>query len=357
MKFSFCLSTNRNNPSRHSDKENCFLSPPNNYPSNDNSLDRRLTRKRQNLFSNCTPVSAQRQQVSTSNFELNHNKFHINEPEVVLANDSLEIKEDSRSNITQGHTFIQNSKEYSLSPNHRPGEHRADLQLSKCNTGHHSFLSSPEESDVESGLGNGNYAHFNASKSRFNKWQNSYVTSTPVVDTETFPAITGNSYKSDSQSSILMDGKVVLEPLRITPIQLQKCLSASIETSEGKSSDESVTDDLTKLKGSKSSGVTSKCGPSVDLKECVVRLERLRITPLKKKSRYYLDGITAPAVSTGNKGKLHLSFVVSHLQYYYFNAPINIIPGLNVVLGVSCFGLLVKLSCLPHCLGVVHLCA
>ena len=299
-------------PSRHSDKENCFLRPPNNDPSNGNSLDRRLTRKRQNLFGNCTPVSVQRQQVSTS-------KFDISEPEVVLANDSLEIKEDNRSNITQGHTCIQDSNKCSLSPNHRPSEHIADLQLSKCNIVHHSSLSSPEESDVASGLENGNYAHFNASKSGFNKWRNSYVTSTPVFDTETSPAINGNSCKSDSQSSILMDGKVVLEPLRITPIQWQKCLSASIETSGSKNSDESITDDFRKLKGSKSSGLTYRRNPSVDLKECVVSLERMRITPLKKKSRYYLDGITASAVSTGNKGKSHLSFVVSRFAILIFN--------------------------------------
>ena len=50
----------------------------------------------------------------------------------------------------------------------------------------------------------------------------------------------------------------------------------------------------------------------MDLKECVVRLEKLRITPLKKRSRSYeRSAIITEDVSSGSKGTSQLSFAVS----------------------------------------------
>ena len=50
----------------------------------------------------------------------------------------------------------------------------------------------------------------------------------------------------------------------------------------------------------------------MELKECVVKLEKLRITPLKKRSRYYImEGMGVADSTIGSVGKSHLSFVVS----------------------------------------------
>ena len=50
---------------------------------------------------------------------------------------------------------------------------------------------------------------------------------------------------------------------------------------------------------------------SVELKECVVSLERLRITPLKKKMKYHMGSIH---VTGDSIGKSQLSFVVSTMS-------------------------------------------
>ena len=310
-------------PTDHSDKENHCTSPPDNDVSINNASEQRLKRKRQNLFSDCTPISVQRQQCVTSDSGRNGRKFNANKQEVVLVNDSLESRDNSSGHIAQDHVCIQESKEYSSTPNcgtdkqlnlahsnNVSNSGMSEIQSLDENVVLHSSASSPKDGAVANGLENGNYTNLKANTSGFNRCQ-SYVTSTPVFNVNNHPVITGNSCKSDSQCSILMDGKVVLEPLRVTPIQWKKCLSASNEKSGSNHSNHSANDSHQKYEEPKSSSITNGCNSSVELKECVVSLEKLRITPLKKRSRYHLGGITASDVCVGSNEKSHLSFVVS----------------------------------------------
>lgn len=311
-------------PTDHSDKENHCISPPDNDVSTNNASEQRLKRKRQNLFSDCTPISVQRQQCVTSDSGQNGRTFNANKQEVVLVNDSLESRDNSSGHIAQDHVCIQESKEYSSTPNcgtdkqlnlahsnNVSNSGTSEIQSLDENVVLHSSASSPKDDAVANGLENGNYATLKANTSGFHRCHSSYVTSTPVFNVNNPPLMTGNSCKSDSQCSILMDGKVVLEPLKITPIQWKKCLSASNEKSGSNHSNHSANDSDQKYKEPKSSSITNGCNSSVELKECVVSLEKLRITPLKKRSRYHLGGITASDVCVGSKEKSHLSFVVS----------------------------------------------
>ena len=308
-------------PTDHCDKENHGITPPDNDVSTNDASEQRLKRKRQNLFSDCTPITTQRQQCVTSDSGLNDRKFNANKQEIVLVNDSLESGDDSSD-----HACIQESKNYNLTPNcgtdkqlnSAHSTNSSNSGTSECeslgvgeNVVLHSSASRPKDEEVVNGLENGNNTSLKANTSGFNTCQSSYMTSTPVFDVNHPPVMIGNSCKSDSQCSILMDGKVVLEPLRITPIQWKKCLSASNEKSRSNHSNHSANDSCQKYEGPKSSSITDGHNSSVELKECVVSLEKLRITPLKKRSRYHLGGITASVVNVGSKEKSHLSFVVS----------------------------------------------
>jgi len=140
----------------------------------------------------------------------------------------------------------------------------------------------------------------------------SYVTSTPVFDLDNCPAI-ASTCKSDSQDSFLMGGKVVLEPLRITPIQWKKLtLSSTAEKPiNSHNSIQSLCGEHRNSEVLKSSGA-STCSiqkSSVELKECVVSLEKLRITPLKNRSKYLMASLSGDGSYVSSRGKSQLSFV------------------------------------------------
>ena len=142
----------------------------------------------------------------------------------------------------------------------------------------------------------------------------SYMTSTPVFDVDNCPAIE-STQKSYSQESILMNGKVVLEPLRITPIQWKKLtLSCTTENPiNGHNSIQSLCGEHRNSEVLKSSGASTSQRSSVELKECVVSLEKLRITPLKNRSKYLMAGLSGDGSYVSNRGKSQLSFLVSHI--------------------------------------------
>ena len=142
----------------------------------------------------------------------------------------------------------------------------------------------------------------------------SYMTSTPVFDVDNCPAIE-STQKSYSQDSILMNGKVVLEPLRITPIQWKKLtLSCTTENPiNGHNSIQSLCGEHRNPEVLKTSGAGTSQTSSVELKECVVSLEKLKITPLKNRSKYLMAGLSGDGSYVSNRGKSQLSFLVSHI--------------------------------------------
>lgn len=317
----------QNSPSDHSDKENQHASLSDDDLTDCNVSDRRLKRKRQNLFCNFTPLATQRGQHlnSTGASGLDRLKFATNKRDVVLVNDSLESREDSSCCIVHEVVCLQESKERSSSPDCKPNKELGRSNVSNSSRQGQSLdenvvlqnsTSCPNDS-IAVGLVNGSYSTCSskANTCGFDRCQSSHVTSTPVYNINIPPAITGSSARSDSQSSnsILMDGKVVLEPLRITPIQWQKCLSLSNEKPERKNCSQLMTGDVDQCSdGQKTSGVATRHNSSVELKECVVSLEKLRITPLKKRSRYHLGDVTGSDACGVNRGKSQLSFVVSY---------------------------------------------
>jgi len=310
----------QNSPSDHSNKENQHISlKDDDIFTSSNTSDRRLKRKRQNLFSNCTPLTVQRgQSLNPTGNSGSDNRKLTDKPVVILVNDSLESREDSSCFVVKELVCVQDSQIDSLSGCKENKEFNLthssfNISNSSCcnhsldgNVGLHNSLLSPKDNIIADGLVKETNASLETKP--FRRCQSSsHVTSTPVLDVNTLPAITGRMCKSDSEHSVLMDGKVVLEPLRITPIQWKKCLSASIEK---QGSINSKVDQNSEEMKSSSISTVHKSNPSVELKECVVALEMLRITPLKQRSRYHLGAITAPDACVAiNRGKSQLSFV------------------------------------------------
>lgn len=321
-----------------SDKENDHISRLSVDDHNEyDPSERKLKRKRQTLFNNCTPLSTQRVVKSTRNSRLDDSgKLTVNELEVVLVNDTLESRdennsdvhevicvEDSEENVSPGSRF---NKVSDIPTNSSNGFLRQRFSLDKDAVLHnHDCASSSKDNEVNV-LENRDSAYMypkpnvksGTLASEFDRCRiSSCVTSTPI-DVDTSPVIEDTSTyssKSDSQSSFLMGGKVVLEPLtcRITPIQWNKStVSSFTEKPNSQNSDiQSLSDvDRNSEVLIKSSSVSGSLKSSIELKECVVSLEKLRITPLKNKSKYLMAALSADGC-VSNRGKSQLSFVVS----------------------------------------------
>ena len=295
--------------------------------------ERKLKRKRQNLFTNCTPVSAVK---STRHSRLDNSRnLSVNQPEVVLVNDTLESSiskdegnsrvyevihiEDSEENISLG-CKSSNVLDVTNSTGGSPSQcvsldENAVLQNSALSF-KNSEVNHSENKDCAY-VYNSNLNTQNSSSKMalgFDRCHSSYVTSTPVFDVNTSQTI-GVTCKSDSQSSFL-EGKVVLEPLRITPIQWEKITSSFTEKPHSQNSIQSLPseDRNSQSEVLKSSGTSTSVKSSVDLKECVVSLEKLRITPLKHRSKYLMATMSGDGC-VSHREKSQLSFVVSSSVY------------------------------------------
>ena len=311
----------------YSDKENDHISrlSVGNLDEHD-PLERKLKRKRQTLFSNCTPLSTQK---ATRHSRLDKSKnVRIKEQEVVLVNDTLESNDESNS---QGHEVIYaKDSGDSLSPGHR-SRIVLDPQnsINGCPYPCLSFndiggLGNSKDGKVD-GLENGQYTFNSTSNMKsdqvasvIERCHSSYVTSTPVFDLDNCPG-NASTCKSDSQGSFLMEGKVVLEPLRITPIQWKKLtLSSTAEKPmNSHNSIQSLCGEHRNSEEVKLSGASGSRKSSVELKECVVSLEKLRITPLKNRSKYLMASLSGDGSYVSNRGKSQLSFLVSHVAHVH----------------------------------------
>lgn len=330
-----CATTHRNQEknsfSDYSDKENDHISrlSVDNLDEHDRS-ERKLKRKRQTLFSNCTPLSAQK---ATRHSRLGKSRnVRIKEQEVVLVNDTLE-RSDKRNSHVQEVLFVEDSGD-NLSPGCRSSK-VVDSQNStngfpnqglsfNDNVGLGNCVLHAKDSKID-GLENKQCIFNLASDKKSDKvasvidrCHSSYVTSTPVFDLDNCP-VNASTSKSDSQGSFLMEGKVVLEPLRITPIQWKKLSLSSTagKLSNSHNSIQSLCGEHRNSEDLKSSGASASRKSSVELKECVVSLEKLRITPLKNRSKYLMASLSGDGSCVSNKGKSQLSFVVScvaHVQ-------------------------------------------
>ncbi|KAK2572320.1 Serine/threonine-protein kinase haspin [Acropora cervicornis] len=258
--------------SEFSDKENKIP-----YNCKDSSGDevvqeRRPQRKkrRQNLFNNLSPLTSVTQHEKTKDAELRDENVEICKPEIILANDSLEIREDN--NLQE--PPHQNRPKHDLLNNDMNGQSLNENSLGN------SFSSCPQELRIS----DYRFGNSNSTCSRINSY---HVTSTPMLNVKTSQVIPHKSYETGkllSQSSL--SGKPVLETLKITPIQGQK-LSSDSEKSVSSCTDYPKRDFNQKNTVLKSWRTANGGDLPVDLKECVVRLEKLRITPLKKRSRNY----------------------------------------------------------------------
>lgn len=255
----------------------------------------RRRRRRQNLFSNLSPLTSVTQHEKTKDAELRNEKLEFCKPEIILANDSLEIREDYNLQEPQQ----QNCPKHDLSNNDMNGQSLNENSLVN------SFSSCPQELRISD-------YRFDNSNDTCSRISSSYVTSTPALNVKTSQGIPPKSYKTGKllpQGSL--SGKRVLETLKITPIQGQKLLSDS-EKSASSGTDYLNRDFNQKNTVLKSWGTANGGDLPVDLKECVVYLEKLRITPLKKRSRNFEGSeINAEDDSAGSKGKSQLSFAVS----------------------------------------------
>ena len=299
-----------------------------------NSLDehdpseRKLKRKRQTLFSNCTPVSTQK---AKRHSRLDNSKnVRIKEQEVILVNDTLESNDKRNSHVHEV-IYVEDSKD-NLSPGHGSSkvldpQNSTNGSPDQClsfneNAGVGNCSSHSKDSKVD-GLEN-RQCTFNSTSnmkrdkaaSVIDRCHSSYVTSTPVFDLDNCPAI-ASTCKSNSQDSFLMEGKVVLEPLRITPIQWKK-LTLSSTSEKPVNSHNSIQSLCSEHRNSevlKSSVASTGRNSSAELKECVVSLEKLRITPLKNRSKYLMGSLSGDGSYVSNRGKSQLSFVVSHCTF------------------------------------------
>lgn len=297
----------------HSDKENSEPDPS----------ERKLKRKRQTLFSNCTPISIAKS-IRHSRLD-NSRNLRVNQQEVVLVNDSLESKDESNSHVHEVICIEDSEENISLRyqsnkvldlANSTSGSPSECVNLDDNAVLQNSALSFKDS--AVNGLENKDCTHNSKRNMKsgkmalgFDRCHSSYVTSTPVFDVDTSPTI-GGSCKSDSQSSFL-EGKVVLEPLRITPIQWKKLTSSFTEKPHSNNSIQSLADDNRNSEVLKSSATNTSGKTSMDLKECVVSLEKLRITPLKNRSKYLMATMSGDGC-VSYSGKSQLSFVVSYQQ-------------------------------------------
>ena len=330
-----CATSHRNQEKSsffdYSDKENDHISrlSVDNLDEHDPS-ERKLKRKRQTLFSNSTPLSTQK---ATRHSRLDNSKnVRIKEQEVILANDTLESNseknlhvhevmfvEDSGDNLSHGYR----SSKVVDSQNSTNGSPYQCLSFND-NAGLGNCVSHSKDSKVD-GLQN-KQCTFNTTSgmtsdkvaSVIDRCHSSYVTSTPVFDLDNCPPNTSTCQLSNSQGSFLMEGKVVLEPLRITPIQWKKLtLSSTAEKLiNSHNSIQSLCSEHRNSEELKSSGASASWKSSVELKECVVSLEKLRITPLKNRSKYLMASLSGDGSCVSNRGKSQLSFVVSHIAHY-----------------------------------------
>ena len=317
-----------------SDKENDHISrvSGDSFDEHDPS-ERKLKRKRQTLFSNCTPVSTQK---ATRQSRLHNSKnVGIRKQGVILVNDTLESNdernsqvhdvinvEDSGDNLFPGYASSQ-ILDPQNSTNGSPNQcvsFSDNAGLSNCVS--HSKDSKVDASEIRQcnfNLTSNMKSDMVPSTSVIDKCHSSYVTSTPVFDLGNCPAI-ASTCKSDSQDSSLMEGKVVLEPLQITPIQWKKLTLSSTTEKPFKNSHNSIQSLCTEHKNSevrKLSGASTSGNSSVQLKECVVSLEKLRITPLKNRSKYFMAGLSGDGSYVSNRGKSQLSFVVSQIVHVH----------------------------------------
>ena len=224
----------------------------------------------------------------------------------ILANDTFESNEDSSCQILGEVICVQDSKECSISPDCR-SHHKNSFTHFKCNSSSNSFPgnildvsnvlynSNTSPMDIGSnGFGNGDGSSSKNNTSGFDRHQ-PYVTSTPKCENNSSEVIIRRPSKSNNNKVKFLDGKVVLKPLRITPIQWKKRLSATsndkAEINKNSVHTPSNTDQNTEHL--QSSGRSASGNFSSEL---VVSLEKLRITPLKKKRK---------------TEKCQLSFVVS----------------------------------------------
>lgn len=292
--------------------------------------ERKLKRKRQTLFSNCTPLSTQK---ASRNSRLGDSgNLKVNEQEVILVNDTLESKDESNCHVHEV-IYVEDSRE-NLSPGYRSSkvldpQNSTNGSPNQClsfdeNAVLGNCASKSKDTKVDS-LENRECIHnlktdMNSDKvaSRIDRCHSSYMTSTPVFDVDACPAI-ASTCKSDSKDSFLKEGKVVLEPLRITPIQWKK-LTLSSSTEKPINSHNSIQSLSGKRRNSevlKSSGASTSQKLSVELKECVVSLEKLRITPLKNRSKYLMAALSGDGSYVSNRGKSQLSFVVSYIVHVH----------------------------------------
>lgn len=228
----------------------------------------------------------------------------------ILANDTLESNEDSSCQILGEVICVQDSKECSISPDCR-SHHKNSFTHFKCNSSSNSnsnsfpgnifdvsnvlYNSNTSPMDIGSnGFENGDCSNSTTNTSGLDRHQ-PYVTSTPLCENTSLEVIIRRPSKSNNNKVKFLDGKVVLKPLRITPIQWKKRLSATSndrpEINKNSVHTPSNTDQNTEHL--QSSGRSASGNFSSEL---VVSLEKLRITPLKKKRK---------------TEKCQLSFVVS----------------------------------------------
>lgn len=313
-----------------SDKENNHISrlSVDSFDEHDPS-ERILKRKRQTLFSN-TPVSTQKA-IRHSKLD-NRKNVSIQEQEVILVNDTLESNKERNLHIHESR-YVEDSGD-NLSPGYASSQ-VLDPQIStscspnQCvnfsdNAGLGNCVSQSKDGKVDAleirqctfNSTSNMESDMVTSASVIDRCHSSYVTSTPVFDLDNCPAI-ASACKSDSQDSFLMEGKVVLEPLRITPIQWKKLTLSSTNEKpiNSHNSIQSLCTENGHSESLKSSGASTSRNSSVLLKECVVSLEKLRITPLKNRSKYLMASLSGDGSS--NRGKTQLSFVVSHTAHVH----------------------------------------
>nr|XP_058961650.1 uncharacterized protein LOC131788578 [Pocillopora verrucosa] len=296
------------------DKENSHTS----NSSADDQKERKFKRKRQTLFSNCTPLSTQKGSNVDSTCPSESEKSVVKTPEVVLVNDSLEIREKSTRHIHDV-ICVEDSVEDVVfqSGCNNPTNLSINTSNGKPNLSGNASVFSDCSSISRDGenrdLGNKDCIQLNKNNNavfQFDSCHSTYATSTPVFNGDNYLAI-GGVGQSDSQNSYSIDGKVILEPIRITPIQWEKSLLllSSTEKPSNKKTSQLSSDEHKNSVALKTLSLTSSDRTSKEMKECVVSLEKLRITPLKKKGKY----LTATLSGDGslpfiNRGKSQLSF-------------------------------------------------
>ena len=289
----------------------------------DDQKERKFKRKRQTLFNNCTPLSTQKGSNVDSTCPSESEKSVVKIPEVVLVNDSLEIREKSTRHIHDV-ICVEDSVEDVVfqSGCNNPTNLSINTSNGKPNLSGNASVFSDCSSISRDGenrnLGNKDCIQVNKNNNavfQFDSCHSTYATSTPVFNGDNYLAI-GGVGQSDSQNSYSIDGKVILEPIRITPIQWEKSLLllSSTEKPSNEKTSQLSSDDHKNSVALKTLSLTSSDRTSKEMKECVVSLEKLRITPLKKKGKY----LTATLSGDGslpfiNRGKSQLSFAVSAL--------------------------------------------